>query len=220
MHLDSIRMMEIDDATDKSDFQRAKDLCLEAVKRERQRPWMGNSWMMRLLKIAELEGDQSSQKLALTHLVLHSNQDVKENWSKLRPLLLNSEASQIIKTVTTPDANYVMNINSETAIVLLGSEGQIDQLLIFLKKINSPEALLTAERYLIDQKYELAELWKFAILSQLNIFYSSQTAWKFADFLKNIVRIIGSDGARAIKNEILAEHPLKSTLRSQLDLVV
>lgn len=105
MHLDSIRLREIESALDQSNFQRAKDLCLEAADRELNKYGNGYFWMVRLLEVSEFEGDKKSQKIALTHLVLNGSQEVREHWTKLRPLLSEVEANQIIKTVTTPDSN-------------------------------------------------------------------------------------------------------------------
>jgi hypothetical protein len=73
-----------------------------------------------------------------THLVLHGSNQVNEHWAKPRPLLSDLEANQVIKSITTPDSNKMLNISNETAIVLLGSEGHSDQLLQYLSDHRSP----------------------------------------------------------------------------------
>jgi len=220
MHLDSIRLREIESALDQSNYQRAKDLCLEAADREHNKYGNGYFWMVRLLEVSEFEGDKKSQKIALTHLVLNGSQEVREHWTKLRPLLSEVEANQIIKTVTTPDTNKQWDISKETIIVLLGSEGHTERLLTFLKDYRSPRSLEAAETYLPNQRQTLAQLWKEEILDRLSYSYSSQNAGWVAEYLQNILRLVGTDEAQVIKQEILSAHPLKTSLKSQFDGIV
>jgi hypothetical protein len=220
MHLKTIRLMEIEAALDLSDYQRAIDLCIEAAEHESHRPWKATFWMTRLLEISEIKGDTESRKMALTHLVLHESKDVQEHWAKLRPLLSDAETNKIIETITTPDSNKMLDVSKETVIVLLGSEGRTNQLLEFLKDNCSPQALEVAELYLPTQKQALAQLWKQEILHRLSYHYSSQTAWMFAEYLQNVLRLVGSKEALVIKKEILLIHPLKTVLKTQFDEIV
>lgn len=220
MHLDTIRLREIESALDQSNYQRAKDLCLEAADREPNKNGDGYFWMLRLLEISKFEGDKDSQKIALTHLVLNGSQEVREHWTKLRPLLSEIEVNQIIKTLTTPDSNHLWDISKETIIVLFGSEGHTDRLLEFLKDNRCPRSLEAAEHYLPAQKQALAQLWKQEILDRLSYSDSSQNAGWVAEYLQNILRLVGSDEAQAIKQEILGTHPLKTSLKSQFDGIV
>ena len=220
MHLDTIRLKEIEVALDQCDYQRAKDLCIQAADPINNQPWKRGFWMARLLEIAEFEGDKDSQKVALTHLVLHGSTQVKEHWAKLRPLLSDLEANQIIKSIITPDSNKMLNISNETAIVLLGSEGLVDQLLLYLSDHRSPQALKFAEHFLQTNKEALAQLWKQEILDRLVYSYSSQNAWMFAEYLQIILRLVGSEAAQSIKNEVLKVHPHKTALKARLDEIV
>lgn len=219
-HLDSIRILSIEAAVAESDFKRAKSLCLEAVQNENERPWMGNPWMARLLEIAEFEGDKDTQKTALLHLITNDSDSVKERWRKLRPMLTSEEALQLIELITTPDSNNMIDVSRETVVVLLGSEGYQSKLIDFLKRNMSPGSFLLAENYLPDEKESLAELWKLEILDRIDYSYNSQRAPVLADYLKCIVRLVGEEKSRLIKDEILKEHPLKTSLRDRFDEVL
>jgi len=114
----------------------------------------------------------------------------------------------------------MLNISNETAIVLLGSEGHSDQLLQYLSDHRSPQALKFAEHFLQTNKEALAQLWKQEILDRLVYYYNSQNAWMFAEYLQIILRLVGSEAAQSIKNEVLQVHPHKSALKARLDEIL
>lgn len=82
------------------------------------------------------------------------------------------------------------------------------------------EVTPAAEPYLPNQRQALAQLWKEEILDRLSYSYSPQNAGWVAEYLQNILRLVGSDDAQAIKQEILSAHPLKTSLKSQFDGIV
>jgi hypothetical protein len=91
-----MRLREIESALDQSNYQRAKDLCLETADRERNKHGKRYFWVVGLLEISQFEGDKTSQKIAKTHIFFNRSQEVNEHWTIPGPILIEAETNQII----------------------------------------------------------------------------------------------------------------------------